>query len=113
MLDLRPPPSAPLAPVSVRGLTEANAVDIWIARWLGTRRKDILARYGCDPRRLYDIWEGRAFPASRGKALQTFEARHPGLTARTDTSPHRRIPKPAPPPDAPGLFDALPGWRRP
>src|SRR5262245_39563563 len=36
-----------------RPLTEQDAIDIWIARWLRIRRKDILLRYGCDPRRLY------------------------------------------------------------
>jgi hypothetical protein len=35
-----------------RRLTETDAVGIWIARWLRIRRKDLIARYGCDPRRL-------------------------------------------------------------
>ncbi len=48
--------------IARRPLTEADAVDIWIARWLRIRRKDLVRRYGCDPRRLYEIWEGTAFP---------------------------------------------------
>src|SRR5262245_39803814 len=32
-------------------LREEDAVDIWIARWLRVRRKDILAREGWAPRR--------------------------------------------------------------
>src|SRR5262245_6910569 len=41
-----------------QALTERDAIDIWIARWLRVRRKDLLARYDCDPRRLYEIWQG-------------------------------------------------------
>jgi hypothetical protein len=77
-------------------IREDEAVEIWIARWLRVRRKDILARYGCDPRRLYDIWEGKRFPASRDKALAAFTERWPELLDRVDTSPHRRIPRPGP-----------------
>ena len=44
------------AALARRPLTEADAVDIWIARWLRIRRKDLVNRYGCDPRRLYEIW---------------------------------------------------------
>lgn len=56
-------------------LTEADAVDIWIARWLRIRRKDLVNRYGCDPRRLYEIWEGARFPEARPKALEVFARR--------------------------------------
>jgi hypothetical protein len=106
MLDL----TAPMipAPVLPGGLTESNAIDIWIARWLQIRRKDILVRYGCDPRRLYDIWEGRAFPRSRDKALEEFSERFPMLRGSVDTSLHRRIPRPGPVPGQPMLFDELP-----
>lgn len=106
MLDFIPP--APPPPVLVNGLTEAHAVDIWIARWLHMRRKDILARYGCDPRRLYDIWEGRKYPSSRAKALTVFSERYPSLSGGSDTSFHRRIPRPGPVPGQPLLFAELP-----
>ena len=67
--------SAPPPAVARRALTEADAVDIWIARWLRLRRKDILLRYGCDPRRLYEIWEGTRFAGSREAALAIFQQR--------------------------------------
>jgi hypothetical protein len=76
-----------------RRLTEADAVEIWIARWLRIRRKDLIARYGCDPRRLYEIWEGARFPGSREKALALFVQQHPGLAGRIDFGLHRRIPR--------------------
>jgi hypothetical protein len=88
-----------------RRLTEADAVDIWIARWLRIRRKDLIERYGCDPRRLYEIWEGKRFPDSRTKALTLFSSRHPGLAERTDCGFHRRIPRSVPPELQPELFD--------
>ena len=88
-----------------RPLTEADAIDIWIARWLSIRRKDLLIRYGCDPRRLYEIWEEKRFAGSRAKALELFRERYPGLIDRVDYGPHRRIPRAVPPELQPGLFD--------
>ena len=85
-LDGRP------AAATGRPLTEQDAIDIWIARWLRIRRKDMLLRYGCDPRRLYEIWWGERFPASREKAMQLFAERYPGLADRTHFG-YRRIPR--------------------
>ena len=79
----------PVAPA--RALTEKDAVDIWIARWLRIRRKDLLDRYGCDPRRLYEIWAEERFPAARGKAIEIFRERHPELVDRIDYGRHQRI----------------------
>ena len=88
-----------------RPLTAADAIDIWIARWLRIRRKDLLIRYGCDPRRLYEIWEEKRFPGSRAKAAELFATRYPTLTDRIDFGPHRTIPRRPPPDLQPGLFD--------
>ena len=55
-----------------RRLTEKDAVDIWIARWLGIRLKDLVLRYDCDPRRLYEIWWEERFIGSRQKAQDAF-----------------------------------------
>jgi hypothetical protein len=93
-------------------LCEQDAIDIWIARWLRVRRKDILMRYGCDPRRLYEIWEQQRFVGSRDKALACFRARYPGLTDRVDFGPHRRVPRRAPPDLQPSLFEASSAPRR-
>jgi len=82
---------SPLASPERRPLTEADAVDIWIARWLRIRRRDLIRRYGCDPRRLYEVWEGARFPASRAKALELFAARFPSLLDRVDFGPHQRV----------------------
>jgi hypothetical protein len=97
----------PLPPPNIvhRALTEADAIDIWIARWLRVRRKDLLARYGCDPRRLYEIWEGTRFPASREKALNAFATRYPTRMTQSDLSPHKRIPTRTSSPDQLQLFD--------
>ena len=90
--------------VARRPLTEADAIDIWLARWLRVPRKALLARYGCDPRRLYEIWEGTHFTASRAKALEQLAATYPTLMDRIDPGAHRRIPR-APHPDQLSLFD--------
>jgi hypothetical protein len=73
-------------------LTEADAIDIWIARWLRTRPKHLVARYGCDSRRLYEIWWGEQFPAAKEKAAKLFRERYPGLVERTSFG-YRRIPR--------------------
>ncbi|MGI9475668.1 MAG: hypothetical protein ACR2PI_03115 [Hyphomicrobiaceae bacterium] len=96
---------APTPRLKKRALSENDAVDIWIARWLRIRGKDILQRYGCDPRRLYEIWEGVKHPASRSKALQRFEKDYPALMDRVDFGGHRRIPRNAASPDQLTLFD--------
>jgi len=96
--------NAPLPAAERRPLTEADAIDIWIARWLRIRRRDLVRRYQCDPRRLYEIWEETRFPGARGKALELFEARYPSLHDRVDFGPHRRMARTAHP-DQLGLFD--------
>lgn len=80
-----------------RPLSEDDAVNIWIARWLRVRQKDLVRRYGCDPRRLYEIWEETRFPGSRSKALALFAKRYPGLQDRINPATHQRVPKAAHP----------------
>jgi hypothetical protein len=94
--------SLPLPPR--RPLTEADAIDIWIARWLRIRRSDLVRRYGCDPRRLYEIWEEVRFAGTRDMALQIFAVRYPSLIERVDYGPHRRLSR-GPHPDQLVLFE--------
>ena len=72
-------------------LTETDAVEIWIARWLRVRPKHLVSRYGCDSRRLYEIWWGERFPGSKAKAEKQFRERYPGVVERTAFG-YRRIP---------------------
>lgn len=87
-----------------RPLTEADAIDIWIARWLRIRRRDLVRRYACDPRRLYEIWEEVRFAGARNKAIEVFRERYPGCLDRVDFGPHRRIER-TPHPDQLSLFE--------
>ncbi len=82
---------ATLRRAAPRRLTEVDAIDIWIARWLRIRRIDLIRRYRCDPRRIYEIWEERRFAGTREKALALFSVRYPTLLDRVDCGPHRRI----------------------
>lgn len=93
-----PPPPRPRGP-----LTEQDAIDIWIARWVRVRPAELIRRYQCDPRRLYDIWEGARFPESRDRALEAFAKRYPKLSGRFDPGVHRRI-SAKPGPDQLSLF---------
>lgn len=83
--DARQPPSA------LRALTEAEAIEVWIARWLRIRPKALADRYRCDPRRLYEVWWGDRYPASRALAERQFRERYPALAERTSFG-YRRIP---------------------
>lgn len=95
-LDLPPPVRStepkPQALPAKRGLTETDAVDIWMARWLRVPIKQLVARYGCDSRRLYEIWWGEKFSASRKKAEALFAERYPAAVDRTAFG-YRRIPR--------------------
>ena len=73
-------------------LTEKDAVEIWIARWLRVRPKHLAERYNCDSRRLYEIWWGHRFPASRDKAEQAFRERYPGCVDGRGFG-YKRIPR--------------------
>ncbi len=84
----------------MKPLTESEAIEIWIARWLRIRRKELIEQYGCDSRRLYEIWWGDRFPGSKEKAKKLFHERYPGLVERTAFG-YRRIPR-NPPPACPG-----------
>jgi hypothetical protein len=95
--------TAPPSALPRRALTEQDAIDIWIARWLRVRPNELVRRYGCDPRRLYEIWEEQKFAGSRAKALEAFAKRYPGLEQRFDPGPHRRVPLTAHP-DQMSLF---------
>lgn len=93
-----PPPPRPRGPI-----TDADAIDIWIARWVRVRPSELVRRYQCDPRRLYEIWEGVKFPGSRERALEIFARRYPSLGGRFDPGQHRRVPV-KPGPDQMSLF---------
>ena len=86
-----PQPTPHRASDHARSLTEADAIDIWIARWLRIRRRDLCRRYGCDPRRLYEIWEGTRFPIAQTKARNLFAQRYPGIIDRIDFGHHKRL----------------------
>ena len=76
---------------AVTRLGADDAVDIWILRWLNVRRKDILARYGCDSRRLYEVWWEERFVGSRKRAMALFRERYPALADQVDYGPYKRI----------------------
>ena len=88
-----------------RGLSEKDAIEIWIARWLRIPRKVLLARFACDSARLYEVWWGQRFPGSRARAAEEFRWRYPELADRTVFG-YRRIPRNAPtePGRQPDLF---------
>lgn len=85
-------------------IKEADAIEIWIARWLRVPLKVLVSRYDCDSRRLYEVWWGERHPASRAKAEAEFRRRHPGLADRTSYG-YRRIPRAVASENQMGLFE--------
>jgi hypothetical protein len=98
LVQVLPPPPA------VKALKEGDAIDIWISRWLRIRVTDIRRRYGCDSRRLYEVWEQTKFPAARAKAEVLFRQRYPTIVDRIDYGAHVRVSK-EDSPDQLGLFE--------
>jgi hypothetical protein len=92
MLNADPSSAPPAPPIIPRKLREADAIDIWIARWLGVPRRELICRYACDPRRLYEIWWEERFTGSRSKAEALFRERYPAIAGHVDYSRRRRIP---------------------
>jgi hypothetical protein len=84
------PPDVVSVQIGPRALTEADAIEIWIARWLRVPQRQMLARYGCDARRFYEIWEETRFIGSRAKALDALRLRYPTSMDRFDPGAHRR-----------------------
>lgn len=100
-----PAGAAPGARLLSRALSEADAIDLWVARWLRVPIKDLVRRYNCDSRRLYEVWWGQKFPRSRSKAQLVFQERFPGAASHTAFG-YRRIPRgPETDPRQGGLFD--------
>lgn len=95
--------SRPHPVVARRPLTERDAIEIWIARFLRIRQSDLVRRYGCDPRRLYEIWGEEKFIGTRAKALSEFKERFPTLVDRINTGRHARISRGAHPDQLPLL----------
>ena len=94
--------SASVAPLS--GSSARRSRQYISARWLRIRQKDLLDRYRCDSRRLYEIWWGERFPSSRRKAADRFRELHPNRADRTDFG-YRRIPRTIVDPHQNDLFD--------
>ena len=103
-LELNDKPHVPVDRPGGR-ITAADAVDIWILRWLNVRRKDILVRYGCDSRRLYEVWWEERFIGSRKRAMELFRERYPELADRVDYGPYKRISRTVDPERQLSLFD--------
>lgn len=104
VVDVAQPAGPDVASCSAARIGEADAVEIWIARWLRIPSKTILARYRCDSRRLYEVWWGERHPGSRARAEALFRRRYPALADRTSYG-YRRIPRANVSPAQLGLFE--------
>ena len=67
---------------------DEQAIEVWIAKWLGTGVQALVERYKRSPFRFYEVWTEEKNIGSRLAALRQFAREHPELLEITDTSPH-------------------------
>lgn len=71
-----------------RKLTKEDAIQIWIRKWLGHEKQQIILDFGQNPLRVYEVWQQDAFRGSREIAIGRFCQLYPELADKTDFSPH-------------------------
>lgn len=75
-----------------------QAKELWKSRWQRVPIKKLVAKYGADPRRFYEVWSEETNPGSRLEALSEFTLENPDLASAIDPQPHqsrlRVVPKP-------------------
>ena len=54
-----------------------NSVMYWVGRELGLKQRRIEAKFDVDPRRLFEVWSGERYPASRDHAIRIFNLLFP------------------------------------
>jgi len=68
--------------------SDDQAVDIWISKWLGEKKQALIAKYGENNFRFYEVWTEERNFGTRLKAWALFQQRYPDLVASVDPSPH-------------------------
>jgi hypothetical protein len=63
-------------------LSVKEAVSIWIERAKGLKIREICAKHDIDPRRVYEVFEGRVHPASLGQAREELKRIAPALALK-------------------------------
>lgn len=53
-------------------LSSSDAAKSWVLRECGWKVRDIGARFGVDPRRLYEVWEEVEHKGSRFRSMRLF-----------------------------------------
>ncbi|MGS4887180.1 hypothetical protein [Roseibium sp. MB-4] len=67
-------------------LTEQEAINGTIERWLGAKVRDLSSKYDVDPRRWYEVWRGEAYPNARSQAYEILADKYPEIAKETDPS---------------------------
>lgn len=67
-------------------LTEDEAIEGTIERWMGAKVRDLSSKYDVDPRRWYEVWQGQVFPDSRKKAYDMLCRLNPEIARKVDPS---------------------------
>lgn len=72
--------------------TEDQAIEIWIAKWLGVPVQKLIQKYdGCNNWRFYEVFQEDQNAGSRQKAERIFFEMYPDKIGKVDTTAH--VPK--------------------
>ena len=68
--------------------SDAEAIEIWIARWNKTKVQDLIAKYKKNTFRFYEVWKEEVNPGTRLKAFEQLKRENPKLASQTNPKPH-------------------------
>lgn len=68
-------------------LTLSEAIESTIERWQGSKVRDLGAKYDVDPRRLYEVWQGKSHPSALLIAYKKFLAINPEAAKKVTPTP--------------------------
>ncbi|MCY1706812.1 hypothetical protein [Pannonibacter sp. SL95] len=75
--------------MSAGKLTEDEAIAGTIERWQGRKVRELVAKYGVDPRRWYEVWQGKVHPEALPKAYKKLCQIDPTLSKSINPSPSK------------------------
>ena len=69
--------------------SDTQAKEIWKAKWRRETVQSLVARYGENTLRFYEVWEEKRNAGTRLEAFEEFKFESPTLAGAIDPSPHK------------------------
>ena len=68
--------------------SDAQAIEIWKSRWLGSGVQSLVEKYKKSPFRFYEVWTEEKNIGTRTTAWEQFQAEFPEKAKYVDPAPH-------------------------